>query len=169
MNGLVRAIALPAAMAALALLPGCNKARPLYVDGGYVRLNANPDNPAAGYFTIHGGEQSVTLRSVETDAAQRLEMHESAMEGGVMRMKPIETVEVPAGGTVAFAPGGKHVMLWTINPQAIAAGKIEFRLIFSNGDRILIDAVIQGPDGKPTGNAPEAPTSGAQDAQTEVR
>jgi copper(I)-binding protein len=150
-----------ASAAALLLLSGCQKQpRPLYVDGGYVRLNANPDNPAAGYFTVHGGAEPVVLRAVETDAAVRLELHESVMEGGVMAMRPIDTVDVPAEKTVEFKPGGKHVMLWQINPQAISAGKMTFKFIFSNGDRILADAEIQGPDGKVTGSGP-APTAGA--------
>ncbi len=165
MNALARAIGLPAA---LALLGGCGREKPLYVDGAYVRLNPNPDNPAAGYFTIHGGERPVTLRAVETDAAVRLEMHESMGGGGMASMKAIDSVDVPARATVSFAPGGKHLMLWTINPQAIAAGKIQFKLTFSNGDRILVDAEIQGPTGNPTGNAPEAPTTGTTHAHVEV-
>jgi periplasmic copper chaperone A len=151
---------------AVALLAACQKPpAQLYVDGGYVRLNANPDNPAAGYFTIHGGADAVTLRAVQTDAAVRLELHESVLEGGVMEMRPIESVDVPAGETVSFKPGGKHVMLWQINPQAIAAGKMTFKFIFSNGDQILADAEIQGPDGKVTGQGP-APTAGTDIVET---
>ena len=81
MNGLARTIGISTAMMALAMLAGCSNPKPLYVDGAYVRLNPNPDNPAAGYLTIHGGEQAVTLRAIETDAAIRLEMHESMNEG----------------------------------------------------------------------------------------
>jgi copper(I)-binding protein len=154
--------------AALILLAGCEQAKPTYVDGAYVQLNPNPDNPAAAYFTIHGGSQPLTLRAIETDSAVRLEMHESMSTNGMMEMKPLENVDVPAGATIKFAPGGKHVMLWQINQQAIAAGKMQFKMIFSNGDRLLVDAVIQGADGKPTGSAAAAPTAGAEDSHTEV-
>jgi copper(I)-binding protein len=160
-----RQIALFAPAIALVSLAGCEGAKPVYVDGASVRLNANPDNPAAAYFTIHGGSAGVTLRGVETDAAVKLEMHESMMHDGMMSMMPIDTVDVPAGATVAFAPAGKHVMLWKINPQAVAAGKMQFRFIFSNGDRIVVDAVVQGPDGKPTGTG-QAPTAGTTTTET---
>ncbi len=152
-----------APIALVMTLAACDQAKPLYVDGAYVRLSPNPDNPAAGYFTIHGGSQPVTLRSIETDAAVRLEMHESVTHEDMASMAPIETVEVPAGATVAFAPGGRHVMIWQINQQAIAAGKMELRLIFSNGDRLLVDALIQKPDGEPTGTATgPAPSAGTE-------
>ncbi len=153
---------------AFILLAWCEKAKPLYVDGASVRLNANPDNPAAGYFTIHGGSQAAVLRGIETEAAVRLEMHESTTTNGMMEMKPLDTVDVPAGSTVAFAPGGKHLMLWSINPQAPAAGKISFKMIFSNGDRLLVDAVVEGPDGKPTGSASQAPSTGTTQVETET-
>lgn len=141
-------LAAPAAM--LLMVTGCSDPKPLYVDGGYVRLNANPAGPSAGYFTIHGGDTSVVLRDITTDAAIRLEIHESKMQGGMATMEEVDTVDIPAGEKVQLAPGGKHVMLWQINPQAVAAGKMTFTFIFSNGDRILVDAAIQKPDGSAT-------------------
>ncbi len=168
MHHLVRGLSIAAPVALVMTLAGCEQARPLYVDGAYVRLNPNPDNPAAGYFTIHGSAQPLTLRAVDTDAAVRLEMHESMMNGGMMDMKPLETVDVPAGAKVAFAPGGRHLMIWQINQQAIAAGRMQFKLTFSNGDRILVDAEIQGPGGKPVGAGTAPPTTGADNSTTEV-
>lgn len=151
------AFSLAASTAALLALAACGNPDPLYVDGGYVRLNANPSGPSAAYFTIHGGDSPVVLRDVTTDAAVRLEMHESKMENGVASMAEIDTVDVPAGKKIVFAPGGKHIMLWQINPQAVAAGKMTFTFIFSNGERILADAVIENPDGSaPAANAAAA-------------
>ena len=149
-------------------LAGCNQPKPVYVDGAYVRLSPNPDNPSAGYLTIHGGSSPVTLRAIETDAAVRLEMHESMTHDGMASMAPIDTVDVPAGSKVEFKPGGRHIMLWQVNQQAIAAGKVEFKLTFSNGDRLLVDAVIQGPGGEPVGAGTPPPTAGADDTHTEV-
>ena len=147
---------LMSAAAALTFLAmtGCGDPPPLYVDGGYVRLNANPDAPSAAYFTIHGGAEPVTLRDVTTEEAVRLEMHESMTQGGMASMKKLETVDVPARGVVKFEPGGRHIMLWGVNPQAVADGKMGFTFIFSNGDRILVDAVVQKPDGSAAGDAP---------------
>jgi len=153
-----RAFSLLAVGIALIALHGCSDPSPLNVDGGYVRLNANPAAPSAGYFTIHGGPAPVVLRDITTNAAVRVEMHESKMQDGMATMAPIDTVDVPAGGTIKFEPGGKHVMLWQVNQQAIAAGKMTFTFLFSNGDRILVDAVIQKPDGA----APAADNAAAE-------
>lgn len=129
---------------ALAALSGCEK-QPLYVDRATIRLSPNPDSPSAGYFTVHAGSDAVTLRDVTTDAAVRVEMHESAMQNGMMTMRKIDSVDVPAKGVLKFEPGGRHLMLWKINPGVAATGKLTLTLLFSNGDRILVDAVVQKP------------------------
>jgi copper(I)-binding protein len=46
-----------------------------------------------------------------TPGAARAELHESAMAGMVMKMRPLSAVAIPAGQSVAFAPGGMHIML----------------------------------------------------------
>jgi copper(I)-binding protein len=142
-------ILLAAAMASPFALSACADPQPLYVDQAWIRLSPNPESPAAGYFTIHGGPEDVSLRGVTTEAALRVELHESLMQNGMMTMKPIESVTVPAKTQVKFAPGGKHLMLFGVNPAVVKAGKLQLTMVFSNGDRIIVDAVIQ----KPTADA----------------
>ena len=104
----------------------------------------------------HGGDAGVQLRGVMTDYALKVEMHESVGKDGMMSMQPIESVDVPAKGTVAFAPGGKHLMIWGVNDTAISRGKMQLTFLMSNGDRLLVDAVIRKPDG----SAAPAPAAG---------
>lgn len=141
----MRAIFPATALFSLASLAACGDPAPTYVDQAWIRLSPNADSPSAGYFTVHGGDAPVTLRGVLTDRAQRVEMHESLEQGGMMTMRPVESVEVPAKATVTFAPGGKHIMLWGVNPAAVEQGKMPLTFLFSNGDRIIVDAVIQKP------------------------
>ena len=135
-----------AALAASALaLTGCNgkvgSDPQLAVVAGYIQMGATPDSPAAGYFTIKGGPQDVELVAVTADLAQRVEMHESVKENGVVTMKPLTTATVPAKGELEFKPGGKHLMIWHINGAAVRAGKLPMQFVFTNynNDRILFD------------------------------
>lgn len=132
-------------------LSACEQ-KPLYVDQAYIRLSPNPQSPSAGYFTVHAGTEPVALRDVTTEAAVRVEMHDSMMHDGMMTMKPIDQVDIPAKGVVRFEPGGRHLMLWSVNPAVAATGKITLTFLFSNGDRILVDAAVQK-----AGDAPPAP------------
>lgn len=136
----------PLAVLAVPLaLTACGDPAPTYIDQAWVRLSPNKDRPSAGYFVAHGGDSATQLRGVLTDYALKVEMHESMDHGGMMTMKPVESVDIPAKGKVAFAPGGKHLMIWGINDTAVSRGKMTFTFLLSNGDRLLVDAVIQKP------------------------
>ncbi|MBN8843617.1 MAG: copper chaperone PCu(A)C, partial [Sphingomonadales bacterium] len=113
-----------------------------------------PDRPAVGYFTVEGGPRDVQLVAVTADLAQRVEMHESVKENGVMTMKPLLRADVPAKGKLQFKQGGKHLMIWNINGAAVRAGKLPMQFVFTNNnnERILFDLPI-----KP---APEADAGG---------
>ena len=135
------------------LLSACGDPAPTYIDQAWIRLSPNKDRPSAGYFVAHGGDAGTQLRGVMTDYALKVEMHESVQEKGVMTMKPIDSADIPAKGTLSFAPGGKHLMLWGVNDTAISRGKMQLTFLLANGDRLLVDAVIRKPEGA-TGSAP---------------
>ena len=145
------------ALAAPLALSACGDPAPSYIDQAWVRLSPNKDSPSAGYFVAHGGDAGVQIRGVLTAYAVRVEMHESVMDKGVMAMKPIDSVDVPAKGEVAFAPGGKHLMLWGINDAAVNQGKMELTFLMSDGKRLLVDAVIRKP--KAAGSAVAKPAA----------
>jgi len=146
MRGPLALIALAAPLA----LTACGDPAPTYIDQAWIRLSPNKDRPSAGYFVAHGGDSATRLRGVLTDYALKVEMHESVEENGVMTMKPINSVDIPAKGTVTFAPGGKHLMLWGVNDTAISRGKMQLTFLLDNGDRLLVDAVIRKPEGATT-------------------
>lgn len=131
------AIAVPALM-----LGACAKKQELSVTDASVRLSPVRTNPSAAYFTIHGGAQDVSLIGVSTEVAIRSEMHESMKMGSMASMKPVTSVQVPAGSTVKFEPGGKHVMLWEVNPGLAPPRHITLNLVFSNGQHIQVDAPL---------------------------
>jgi periplasmic copper chaperone A len=135
-------------------LPGCAKEQQLHVTDAYVRFNPVPTNPSAAYFTVHGGPQDVSLLSVSTEVAIRSEMHETMGEGSMASMKPVMNIDVPAGSVVKFEPGGKHVMMWNINPGIKPPKRITLTFAFSNGERIQADAPLI-PAGAPAPGAEE--------------
>ncbi len=79
---------------------------------------ATPDGAkvAAGYMTIvNSGAQADRLVSAASPRAARMEIHEMAMEGDMMRMRPVQAIEIPAGGTAELKPGGLHLMFLEID------------------------------------------------------
>lgn len=125
------------------MLAACGAPKELSVDHAYVRLSAVKANPAAAYFTIHGGAVDRRLIAVTADVAVRAEMHEtmrSPAPGGsgasMATMTPVASLPVPAHADVAFAPGGRHVMLFDVNPGIKPGATVTLTLSFADGQRV---------------------------------
>jgi periplasmic copper chaperone A len=141
----MRHFLLLAAFALTACQPTTPKAQS--VEKATVRLSAVPANPSAGYFTLHGGPVADRLMSVTSALSIRAEMHDMSMGGGMMKMAAIEGgLELPAGGTISFAPGGKHVMLFDVSPKVTAGGKMPLHFTFASGGSLdaLADVKVAG-------------------------
>ncbi|OYY88876.1 MAG: hypothetical protein B7Y45_14040 [Sphingomonas sp. 28-66-16] len=137
-------------LVAAATLSACGQPAQIYVDKGYVRLPAVKTNPGVAYFTLHGGKDSTKLLSVTSPTAIKTELHESMTQGGMSTMVPIKEIPVPAKASIAFAPGGKHVMLFTINPTVKPGDTMPLIFTFANNLRIEYDApVIAAGDAPP--------------------
>lgn len=102
--------------------PNALLAGELEASDAWIRLPP-PGNNAAGYITIYNPDaEPRRIVGISSDAAARTELHRSWIEDGVARMRKVESVEVPAHGSIEFAPKGLHVML--IRPQALREGQI---------------------------------------------
>jgi len=138
----MRHIALTSLLLALA---GCQQPAPkaASVDHAWVRLPAVPGRPGAAYFTIHGGAIEDRLMAVASPQAIRAEMHDMSMDGGIMKMAPIDGgLTVPAKGEVAFDSGGKHVMLFDISPKALPGGKMTLTFTMASGQKLETEAAV---------------------------
>ena len=111
------------------LAASCTERAEVAVSDAWVRLPAVPGRPAAAYFVLRGGPVDTTLVAVRSDSARRAELHES-MAGG---MRALGSVSVSAGQEVRFAPGGKHVMLFDLDPRLAAGKTLTLRLSFADG------------------------------------
>lgn len=98
-----------------------------------------------GFMTIvNAGKTPVTLKGAETLAAGKVEIHQSSMAGGVMSMRRAdEGVVIPAGGQVAFAPGGYHFMLLSLKAAQTVGQKVPVTLIFDKGRKTRVELTVQ--------------------------
>ena len=66
----------------------------------------------AAYMTIvNQDDRERAITKITSQEFGKVEMHESFIKDGVAGMRPVETLKIPAHGSVALAPGGKHLML----------------------------------------------------------
>lgn len=95
--------------------------------------------PVAGGFLVianDGGKDDRLLR-VESDIAQRVEIHQMRNDAGVMRMRQItEGLPIAAHGRLVMAPGGYHLMLIQPKRALLEGGHFDATLVFQRAGRV---------------------------------
>ncbi len=144
----MRRPALLAASAALLCLAGCQPSAPdkVAVKYAWARLSPVAGNPSALYFTLTGAAQPDRLVAIDSALIQRIELHESMGGGmaGMTTMKPLAGVDVPVGGSALFQPGGKHAMLFGVDPAIRPGTAIPLRFRFASGKAVEAEAKTVG-------------------------
>jgi periplasmic copper chaperone A len=133
------------ALGALALLlAACKPEARIVVENA--RSPASPPGAevAAVYLDVSSHEDDVLL-AASTPVARRIEMHMTIVENDMMQMRPSPTVELPAGVTVRFAPGGLHFMLSGMRQPHAAGSSFPLRLTFQRAGEIDVQVRVHAP------------------------
>lgn len=104
---------------------------------------------AGGYFTIiNKGSAPDRLLSISSDISEKAELHEMGVKDGVMTMRPVSGgLEVPAGGKVALAPGGYHLMFVGLKRQPKQGEKFGATLTFERAGTVDVEFAVEGMGG----------------------
>jgi copper(I)-binding protein len=116
------------------------------IGNGRLNLPAVAGNPAAVYFTItNNGSEDQLLRAINVPGAENAMFHETAEWEGRMDMQELLQVNIPAGESVTFEPGGKHVMVFDLTDGLEAGDEIEATLSFVRGDKVSFPLRLLAP------------------------
>ena len=106
---------------------------PIIVRDAWIR-EPPPRSPAAGYLTIENrGDELLELIGVQTEIAERSEIHVMEDRGGRMTMRRTERVAISAGTQVVLKSGGTHLMLMGLRQRLMAGDSVELLLRFGDG------------------------------------
>ena len=123
-----------------------HKAGDLTLSAAFSRATL-PNQPVAGVFltiTNTGAEDDILL-AVSSPVAGKGEVHEMAMEGDTMKMRPIaDGLVIPAGGSVELKPGGYHVMFTGLNQPLVEGETIDVTFEFRNAGTVTIPVPVLG-------------------------
>ncbi len=139
------------ALVVLGAIAGCSigatpsPAGTLTIADPWVRITGGQDQPAAAYLSIvNTGGTADALLSASSPGAANVELHETAMASdGMMGMHPIARLDVPAGGSVALAPGGYHLMVNGLTTALKAGDRLELDLVFDHAGRVVVQAEVR--------------------------
>ena len=139
------------AFLALLALSACGPAKQstksaIEVENAWVRLPPLPDRPGSAYFMLRNNGPAAVLTGMQSPRVQRIELHDNAMTGGsmggMMHMTPLTEVAIPQGSAATFQPGGKHAMLFGIDPKLKAGDQLLLTFVFRDGRKAEAQAKL---------------------------
>lgn len=101
---------------------------------------------AGGYFTVtNTGSSPDRLLSISSEISAKAELHEMGVKDGVMTMRPVSGgLEIPAGGKVALAPGGYHLMFIGLKQQPKQGEAFPATLTFEKAGTVTVEFAVEG-------------------------
>jgi len=132
-------------------LAGCSADAPTALSSGTPDLRvarAQSSAPIAGaaqlVLTIENhGDGDDRLVGAETDAALAVEIHRTEIDAdGRATMRMLDDVLIPAGGEVAFQPGGLHLMVVVPDGRVTVGGTFDVRLRFERSAPITLTVTV---------------------------
>jgi copper(I)-binding protein len=129
---------------------------PLHAQGSAIHLDAPWARAASGghssgmkangavYVKVSNhGQSPDAIVSASSEAAETVELHEVINDAGVMRMRPVPRIDLPAGATVELKPGGYHVMLLGLRGDLKPGATVKVTLSLEKGGPMTIEAQVR--------------------------
>jgi len=133
------------ALLVLSALPGSAAAAQdtLEIVEPWARASLAGRNSAAYMTIVNHGREKDEFISAASPVARVVELHTHLMEGGVMRMRQVEAIEVNVGEPAVLRPGGLHVMLIDLVRDLKPGETIPLTLRFRNGGERSLEVPVR--------------------------
>jgi copper(I)-binding protein len=134
-----------AALLVCANLYAGDAADAVQINDTYARAMPPGQTNSAAFMTLtNDATNDHALVAAECDASAVTELHTHLMEDGMMKMRRLEKIDLPAGETIRLQPGGLHLMLIGLKGQLSAGEDVAITLVFEDGSRSALTVPVKG-------------------------
>ena len=148
----------PAPVLRVAQAQQAQKPSTIRVEQVWSRATPNGANVGAGYLRVtNNGTSEDRLLSGTSDVANRIEVHEMAMDNGVMKMRALSNgLTLQPGQSVELKPGGYHLMIMGLKQPLKEGASFSGTLKFEKAGDVPVTFNVLGmgapaPSGAPAG------------------
>jgi periplasmic copper chaperone A len=125
---------------------GDHGSHPVKVHSPFVRMMPPGQPNTAAFMTLENtGNTNLAVVAAESQVSKVVELHTHTMVEGVMQMREIEKIEIPAGQRTELKPGGLHIMLIGLHKPLSEEQVVEITLVYDDGSRQTIEAPVRHP------------------------
>ncbi len=110
----------------------------------YVRAVAPGQTVSAAFLQLENkSAETRTIVNAVSPISKVVELHSHIHENGMMKMRRIDSIEIPAHGKTVLKPGGLHIMLIGLHKPLKLDQKVSITLEFKNGSSQTIEAPVR--------------------------
>lgn len=114
------------------------------VSDAYARAVPPGQPNSASFMTLTSkSDMDHALVEASSPAAGVVELHTHTMADGMMQMRRVEKIDIPAGGSTKLEPGGLHVMLIGLKQELKPEESISLTLVFEDGSKTEVTAPVR--------------------------
>lgn len=114
------------------------------VSHAWARATTSRAKTGAAYVTLeNGGAGSDKLVSISTPVAGRAELHTTIKDGDIMKMRPVQHIEVGPKAMVTLQPGGVHIMLMDLKEPLKKDSTFPMTLVFEKAGKKTVEVAVQ--------------------------
>jgi copper(I)-binding protein len=116
----------------------------LKIDQPFARATPPGAKTGGVFFTVENrGDIGDTLIRASSPIAGAIELHQMAVDAGIMKMRAIPAVEVKPGGKLELKPGGYHLMLFDLKQPLQKGDKFPLTLTFARAGALELSVVVE--------------------------
>ncbi|WP_428610341.1 copper chaperone PCu(A)C [Sedimenticola sp.] len=143
MRNIIRSTLLLATLFGFSGVLFAGAAEQVTVADAYVRAVPPGQTNSASFMTLtNTSSNDIVLKGVESPAAKAVELHTHTMSDGMMRMRQVEKIDLPAGQNVKLQPGGLHVMMIGLQQSLVPGEQIDLSLVFEDGSKMALKVPV---------------------------
>lgn len=138
---LSRALILAACL--LGLAAAARAEGPITVKDPHARASIGQQKTSTAYMTIETTAGPDRLVAAASPVAGKVELHTHLHEGGVMKMRQVEAIEIAPGKPAVLETGGYHLMLFDLKQPLKAGEQVPLTLTFEKAGKVEVQVPVR--------------------------
>ena len=133
---------------AMLFIAGCGRAPEapsVTIEDAIVTLPPVAGRPGAAYFSLRTNNDPTRLTGITSPRIGRIELHETMRHEGMSRMAPMRDPTFTPDAPLVFAPGGRHAMLFDMDPSLRAGDRVNLTFQFDPAPPATAEAEVRAP------------------------
>ncbi|MCT2539554.1 copper chaperone PCu(A)C [Sedimentimonas flavescens] len=115
----------------------------LEISGGFMRASPMVAAAGAGFMTIRSTGPEDRLVAFRSPACTQPELHTHVHDNGMMRMRQVDAIDIPAGGEAVLQPGGLHLMFINLTKTLEEGAQVPVTLVFEKAGEVAIELPVK--------------------------